>query len=123
MQFIEVKYKQENVQAMVLWSIEKIEFMKGNGKMITGKEKEWKDIVMEINMKVIFTTVKLMEKEYIIGLTEKYMMENGEMESKKVMECGEVFLVIHTLVNGRIARLMDMVSINGKMETDMKVLG
>ena len=91
--------------------------------MIIVKEKEWKDIAMEINMKEIFIMAKLMEKEYIIGLMGKYTMENGETESKKVMECGEVFLVTLILANGRIVKLMVMESINGKTETDMKVLG
>jgi hypothetical protein len=67
--------------------------------------------------------VKLMEKEFIIGLMERSMMENGEMELRKVMECGEAFLVIHISVNGRIVRQMDMEYTNGKMETGMKVLG
>lgn len=66
---------------------------------------------------------RLMEKEFIIGLMERFMMENGGMELKKVMECGEAFLVIRILDNGRIVKLMDMEYINGKMETDMKALG
>lgn len=39
------------------------------------------------------------------------------------MECGEAFLVIRILVNGKIVKLMGMEYINGKMETGMKVLG
>jgi len=108
---------------MESWFIGKIGFMKGSGSMILGKEREWKDIVMETNMKEIFIMVRLMEKEFIIGLMERFTTENGEMESRKVMECGEAFLVIHILVNGRIVKLMDMEYINGKMEIDMKVLG
>jgi hypothetical protein len=108
---------------MELWFIEKIGFMKGNGSMILEKEREWKDIVMETDMKEIFIMERLMEKEFIIGLMERFMMVNGEMELRKVMECGEVFLVIHILVNGRIVKLMGMEYISGKMETGMKVLG
>jgi hypothetical protein len=123
MPFLEEKFSKAKEKDMESWFIEKIGFMKGNGSMILGKERVWKDIVMEINMKEIFIMVKLMEKEFIIGLMERSMMENGEMELRKVMECGEAFLVIHILVNGRIVRQMDMEYTNGKMETGMKVLG
>lgn len=123
MPFLEEKFSKAKEKDMESWFIEKIGFMKGNGSMILGKERVWKDIVMEINMKEIFIMVKLMEKEFIIGLMEKSMMENGEMELRKVMECGEAFLVIHISVNGRIVRQMDMEYTNGKMETGMKVLG
>ena len=123
MPFLEEKFSKAKEKDMESWFIEKIGFMKGNGSMILGKERVWKDIVMEINMKEIFIMVKLMEKEFIIGLMERSMMENGEMELRKVMECGEAFLVIHNSVNGRIVRQMDMEYTNGKMETGMKVLG
>jgi|LauGreDrversion4_2_1035121.scaffolds.fasta_scaffold218667_2 hypothetical protein len=123
MPFLEEKFSKAKEKDMESWFIEKIGFMKGNGSMILGKERVWKDIVMEINMKEIFIMVKLMEKEFIIGLMERSMMENGEMELRKVMECGEAFLVIHISVNGRIVRQMDMEYTNGKMETGMKVLG
>ncbi len=123
MPFLEEKFNKAKEKDMESWFIEKIGFMKGNGSMILGKERVWKDIVMEINMKEIFIMVKLMEKEFIIGLMERSMMENGEMELRKVMECGEAFLVIHISVNGRIVRQMDMEYTNGKMETGMKVLG
>jgi hypothetical protein len=62
---------------MELWFIEKIEFMRDSGLMIREKAREWKDILMEINMKEIFIKEKLMVKEFIIGLMGKYMMENG----------------------------------------------
>jgi hypothetical protein len=45
--------------------------------MIREKAREWKDTLMEINMKEIFIKEKLMAKEFIIGLMEKYMMGNG----------------------------------------------
>lgn len=62
---------------MELWFIEKIEFMRDSGLMIREKAREWKDILMEINMKEIFIKEKLMVKEFIIGLMEKYMMGSG----------------------------------------------
>jgi hypothetical protein len=36
---------------------------------------------------------------------------------------GKVFLVIHILVAGKKARLMDMVFISGKMETNTRANG
>ena len=81
---------------MELWFIEKIEFTKDNGEMTIEKAKEWKDIQMEINMKEIFIREKLMEKEYIIGQMEKFMMESGKMVLKKDTECGEAYSVILT---------------------------
>jgi len=123
MLFLGEKFSKAKEKDMESWFIGKIGFMKVNGSMIIGKEREWNDIVMEINMKEIFIMERLMEKEFIIGLMERFMMENGGMELKKVMECGEAFLVIRILDNGRIVKLMDMEYINGKMETDMKALG
>jgi len=108
---------------MELWFIEKIEFTKDNGEMTREKAKEWKDIQMEINMKEIFIREKLMEKEYIIGQMEKFMMESGKMVLKKDTECGKEFLEILILDNGKTQRQMVMEFINGKMETDMKDLG
>lgn len=62
-------------------------------------------------------------KVYSVGHMERYMMGNGRMESKKDMEFGGVLKMILTLVNGRIARLMDTGFILGKEEIDMKVNG
>jgi len=57
-------------------------------------------IVMAILMKVIFKREKLMEKEFIIGQMEKFMMVNGVKELKMVTECGKVYLVIAIWGNG-----------------------
>jgi hypothetical protein len=83
--------------------------------MIKEREKEWKDIQTETSMKEIFIREKLMEKEFIIGLMVKSMMENGRMELKKDMACGKEFLEILIYVNEKIQRLMDTEYINGKM--------
>ena len=64
--------------------------------MIREKERELKDILMETNMKAIFIKEKLMVKVFIIGLMEKFMMENGWTVSKKDMECGGEYLEILT---------------------------
>jgi hypothetical protein len=97
--------------------------MKVNGKMITGKEKVWKNILMGINMKEISKKEKLTEKEFIIGKTEKFMTENGKMVLKKGTEYGKEYLEILISVNGKIVKQMVMEFTNGKMVIDMKVLG
>jgi hypothetical protein len=78
---------------------------------------------MEINMRVIFKTAKLMEKEYTCGAMEKFTMVNGKMALKKAMVYGKVFLEILILENGRIAKPTVMECINGKMVTGMKESG
>ena len=45
------------------------------------------------------------------------------MEFRKDMGCGEAYLVILILDNGKIQKQMDMEFINGKMEIDLKDLG
>ena len=45
------------------------------------------------------------------------------MESRKDMECGEVYLGILTSDNGKILKQTGMVFINGKTEIDLKDLG
>lgn len=83
----------------------------------------WNDTQMVINMREISIMERHMERGFIIGLMERSMMASGGMELKRAMECGEAFLGIRILDNGRIVKLMDMVYINGKMEIDMKVVG
>ena len=123
MLFIEANFLTENVMASELWFIAKIVSMKVNGLMIIVKEKAWKNTVMVTNMKVILKEEKLMVKESIIGPMEKCTMANGKTELRKDMACGEVFLVIHILDNGKTAKLMDMGFINGKTEIDTKEVG
>ena len=91
--------------------------------MIREIKKDMSVIAMEILMRVISRKVKLMVKEYIIGLMEKYMMANGVKELKMVMECGKESLVIAIWVNGSILKLMDMEYISGKMEIGLRVAG
>ena len=45
-----------------------------------------------------------MAREHILGETVKYMMENGKMDRKKVMEYGEEFMVIAISVSGSIIK-------------------
>jgi hypothetical protein len=87
-------------QVMELWFTEKIEFMRECGLWIREIKKGMKDTAMAIHMKGIFKKVKLMVKEFIIGLMVKYMMENGVKELKMVTECGKEFLVTVIWDNG-----------------------
>ena len=96
---------------------------KVSGSMTSGTEKATSDTLMVTNMKVISRMERLTEKESIFGPMEKYMMESGEMESRKDMGYGEEFLEILTLVNGKIAKQMVMVFTNGRMEIVSKVNG
>lgn len=64
-----------------------------------------------------------MEKESTLGRMVKSMMENGLMESNKVMECGKVVEESPTLDNGKTVKLMGMVFTNGKTVIDMKGSG
>ena len=70
---------------------------------------------LAILIKVNLTMESLMEKDYINGLMEKFMMENGNMESKKAMEFGKGLIKTHILVNGKTTRQMVTGFINGKM--------
>jgi len=79
-----------------------------------------RDMLMEIPMKETLTQVKLTERESILGLMVKFMMENGSKGLKKAMECGEASLEIATWVSGRIAKLMAMEFISGRMGIDMR---
>lgn len=64
-----------------------------------------------------------MEKEYIHGRMEKFMMENGNKDSSMVMESGKVCMEILTLENGEDQKLRVMEFTIGKMEIGMKVNG
>jgi hypothetical protein len=67
--------------------------------------------------------VKLTGKVSINGPMVKSMMANGKMELKRDMVSGRVSMVTHTLVSGRIQKLMDMGYINGRMGIGMKESG
>lgn len=52
--------------------------MKVIGLMIRGREEGLKFIKMEISTQVIINMEKPTEKEFILGIMEKFMMENGK---------------------------------------------
>jgi len=64
----------------VSWSTEKTEFTKDNGLMISARERVMRDTVTETLTKVTLWEEKLTEKEFILGLMEKSMTENGPKE-------------------------------------------
>jgi hypothetical protein len=81
----------EKERDTVSWSIEKTEYMKVNGAMITEKVKEWNVTQMETSTRETSRKAKPAVEEYIIGPTVKFTMANGKQESKKGTECGEAF--------------------------------
>jgi hypothetical protein len=90
---------------------------------MSGAARALKGTRMETPMKAISFRGKRMAKASTIGPTEKSTTVNGNAESKKGMECGEVFSEIVIWGSGQIAKLTDKVYISGKTATDMKVAG
>ena len=78
---------------------------------------------MVTSMKATFPTGKRMAKACTLGLISKFTTGSGLMESRKVMECGEVSMAIPTLENGKTVRLMGTECTNGKTGTDTRVNG
>ena len=99
------------------------ESMKEIGKMIRGMAEVMRNSKMEISIRVTTSMVELMAREYFHGLMEKFMMENGEKESKKAMVYGEELTETHISASGNKAKLMVMVCISGKTVTDMRESG
>ena len=90
---------------------------------MSGAARALKGTRMETPMKAISFRGKRMAKASTIGPTEKSTTVNGNAESKKDMECGEVFSEIVIWGSGQIAKLTDKVYISGKTAIDMKVAG
>lgn len=55
------------------------------------------------------------------GKMDKFIRDNGLMDLKVDLACGEGQKETPTLVNGKTVKPMDMESIHGLMETDMRV--
>lgn len=85
----------------------------------TGYERYINGNVIKENLQII----RLMEKEFTLGKTEKFMMVNGKMERRMAMAFGEAYTVIAIQESGKTARLKAMESISGKMGINMKVNG
>lgn len=67
--------------------------------------------------------VNLMDREFTLGLTEKFMTVNGIQDSSTVMEFGPVLKMILTWVNGTNQKLMVPEYTFGPTATDMKDFG
>lgn len=64
-----------------------------------------------------------MEKEFINGIMEKFMMENGVWDKKTVLEYGKDYLMIVIKENGKTIKLKVLVLIFGVMEINTKENG
>lgn len=113
----------EGGTVLVLCCIGTIECTKVSGLMTIAKEKEWNAILTEINMKETSSEERHMVREFTIGSTAKFTMANGAMGSKKATECGAEYSVIPTSASGRIAKLLIMACINGRMVIVTKAVG
>jgi hypothetical protein len=63
--------------------------------MIIEMVEEWNDIVMVTNMKENLRIINQTEREFIHGLTVKFMKANGNKDLKKDKVSGKVSLEIH----------------------------
>jgi len=82
-------------KVLVSFNIGMQDCMKGNGSMIIEMVEEWKDIVMVTNMKENLRIINQTEREFIHGLTVKFMKANGNKDLKKDKVSGKVSLEIH----------------------------
>ena len=78
MLYIEDNFLMVNEMDSELWYIEKIEYMKGSGLKIIEKEKEWKNIVMEINMKEEYALLEGMKLFLIDDKTHCTLLKASE---------------------------------------------
>ena len=99
------------------------ESMKEIGKMTKDMAEAMRNSKMEMFIRVITSMVELMVREYSHGLMERFMMENGVKESKKVMVYGEELTETHISANGNKAKLMVTECISGKTVTGMRESG
>ena len=96
---------------------------KGNGKAIFDKGEDLKDTRMEILIMDNSEQARLIVREFISGTMEKYMMENGTMDSSMVTVFGRDFWVILILGNGDNPKLKVMEFTTGRTEIGMKESG
>jgi len=74
---------------------------------------------MEIFIKAILITEKLMAWEYIHGQMVKYTMADGAMAANLEMENGQITMVINIKEIGLKIWLTDMVNIQRKQVTNI----
>ena len=94
--YIAVSLPTESEKDGASCSIKRIVSMKGPGKLILEKARVTNVTLITIAMKENTRKVKLTEKEYTLGATERSTTANGETESKKAMESGTASSAILT---------------------------
>jgi hypothetical protein len=99
------------------------EFMKASGCKIKDMEEPLRDLQMEIPSKVNIIRAKLMERVFLHGKMEKFMMVSGNRASNKDMEFGGVQMVTLISDNGRKVKRTGMAFILGQMEIDLRENG
>lgn len=97
--------------------------MKVIGLRIRGKEEDLKLIKMETSTLATTNMEKLMEREFILGIMEKFMMVSGKKDWNMATDCGKEWMVIHLSENGIIQKQMVLEFMSILMEIDMKALG
>ena len=85
--------------------------------------KDGRDIPIRMFIMEIFIMGRLMVKESIFGLMERFMMDSGKKALNMDMVYGKELKAILMLENGNFHKLMDMGFIFGQMATDMKENG
>jgi len=106
-----------------LWSIGIRDSMRAFGRKTCGMERDLKDTPMAIRIMGNLSMVRLMEREFILGKIERFMMVNGIKDWRKDMAFGKEVIMIAILVNGLVRKHMVTVYILGRMEIDMKDSG
>lgn len=86
-------------------------------------ERDGKDILIKMFIMEISLMERLMAREFIYGLMEKFMMASGRKDLNMDMDYGKELKEILMLVNGNFHRHMDMGFIFGQMVIDMKENG
>ena len=96
---------------------------KAHGPQTSVRAEDMSSLVTAILTKEHMTVVKLMEKELILGETEKSMTVNGRKGRSKDMVYGTASKVTAISASGSTARQKVMMFILGSMETGMRESG
>ena len=105
------------------WSIGIRGSLRAFGRRTWDMERVSKDTPMAIRILGNLSMERPMERVFIPGKIERFMMENGIRDWKKDMVFGKEVIMIAILVNGLVLKLMVMVYILGQMEIGMKDSG
>lgn len=100
-----------------------VESTKDTGNRILGVERGTSTIRRGICIEDSLQRGEPMEGVYSLGITERYMMENGKTDIKMGMECGKGRIMILMLESGRSQELMGMASTYGHQVIGMRESG